>query len=553
MAVDSPFRQDIVAHLQQAPLPFSDRKQLAFLGHCLDEKTGLFRYIKPFADKTWFSSTVAGECYDYLRKFNEPHGELPTLASIENDNYFQRMDKEKSKAIVNGFRRALEDRREFPPKTLQDDLVIWMQAKILQRAGEKAALHHKAAEFADAAKAFEEGVKLYRESRFALGNFKPISDIKALAAGQGKDAVVTFGLQGIDNHLFPNNPKGGLRKGDQTLILAPSNMGKTTTLITVAIHNVLAGHLVLFLTHEGRDTDIRVKLARCFFNLIQPVHVMEIFGITKPETVAMVIQKFRLAGFDMDSFLSICTGADRWAMLCAKALTWLDTKIKYGSQNKPFLTVEEVIPVVDRAQEECADANGGKTFDLFLDDYPGLLQTEMNKKGNYQQRQVSDMVYGAFVQLALQHGWHSMVAIQTNRDGSKATSGYSSKYSNKPQEIRFLRKEDVMEAWGPITTATNVITVNRSPAAMAGGWLTYFLDKSRSSSTQLAVTTFERYAQCVSHANEFGWVSYFMDTENRRLMQSFMEKGTGKFLHTPDIAARLQELEAADEVAAKAA
>ncbi len=284
---------------------------------------------------------------------------------------------------------------------------------------------------------------------------------------------------------------------------------------------------------------------------------MEIFAkekwISEPDKVDMVVTKFRHAGFDMETFLSVAGGIDRWSVLCARALAWLDTRITCGSQNKPFLTVEEVVPVIDRAQEECFD-NHGRGFDLFLNDYPGLLQTEMNKKGNYQQRQVMDMVYGAFVQLALQHGWHSMVAIQTNREGSKVSSGYGAgKYSSKPQEVRFLRKEDVLEAWGPIATATNVITVNRSPQSMAGGFLTYFLDKSRSSSTQLAVTAYERYAQCVSHSDDLGWVSYFMDAENRRLMQSFMQTGVGKFLTTPEIAGRLQELEAADEVAKKAA
>ena len=64
--------------------------------------------------------------------------------------------------------------------------------------------------------------------------------------------------------------------------------------------------------------------------------------------------------------------------------------------------------------------------------------------------------------------------------------------------------EDVSESWGPMTAATNVITLNRDPVAMARHRLTYYICKSRSSETGWAVVCRTDYAKALTHSNELG-------------------------------------------------
>jgi hypothetical protein len=86
------------------------------------------------------------------------------------------------------------------------------------------------------------------------------------------------------------------------------------------------------------------------------------------------------------------------------------------------------------------------------------------------------VVYNYFSQIALEHNCHVLTAIQTNREGSKVN-----RKVGKGAESRFLTMEDVMESWGPMTTATNVISINRPPEAQARHVTGFCICKSRSS------------------------------------------------------------------------
>jgi hypothetical protein len=68
--------------------------------------------------------------------------------------------------------------------------------------------------------------------------------------------------------------------------------------------------------------------------------------------------------------------------------------------------------------------------------------------------------------------------------------------------------EDAAESWGPITQATNVISINRNEAAKAKGLVTFYIDKSRSSETGYAVVCKSDYGRAITHSNELGAVYY---------------------------------------------
>jgi len=166
---------------------------------------------------------------------------------------------------------------------------------------------------------------------------------------------------------------------------------------------------------------------------------------------------------------------------------------------KPNLDVEEVISIVRRKQEERI-AKYGAGYKILIDDYPAKLTTTQNSKGNYSKRTVDEIVYNNFAQLALENNFHSLCAIQTNREGSKVNKGQ--------KEDRLLTMEDVLESWGAMTTATNVWTINRDPMAKVKNRLTYYIDKSRSSETGFAVVCRTKFGNSITHSDKLGATYY---------------------------------------------
>jgi hypothetical protein len=165
------------------------------------------------------------------------------------------------------------------------------------------------------------------------------------------------------------------------------------------------------------------------------------------------------------------------------------------------LNVEDVEPLIRRKQEDLAARNNGKGYDLLVCDYPAKLTTKLANGGHMSKRNVDEIVYGYFVQLALEYGFHNLLAIQTNREGSKVNKG-------QKDEHRLLVMEDVHESYGVMQEATNVITLNRDPVAKARQHMTFHIDKSRSSETGFAVVARTDFGRARTHHNDLGAIWY---------------------------------------------
>jgi hypothetical protein len=176
----------------------------------------------------------------------------------------------------------------------------------------------------------------------------------------------------------------------------------------------------------------------------------------------------------------------------------LEEKILYVPYNKAGMCVEDVLPIIRRRQDEWASKHQGSGFDLLVSDYPAKLSTEKAAHGHMQRRTIDEVVYEYYVQLALELKLHSLLAIQTNREGSKV---------NRDKE-RLLTMEDVLESWGPMTAATNVITGNRSDLDGFKKRLTLYFAKSRSSDKGRAVVCKTNFAASQAFSNALGGTWY---------------------------------------------
>ena len=80
---------------------------------------------------------------------------------------------------------------------------------------------------------------------------------------KAKERACSFGLHEIDRALNPNfssekdasgNWSGSLTPGDTTLIVAPTNVGKTTVMMTIIAHNLKRNKKILWITYSSLAT-----------------------------------------------------------------------------------------------------------------------------------------------------------------------------------------------------------------------------------------------------------------------------------------------------------
>jgi hypothetical protein len=266
---------------------------------------------------------------------------------------------------------------------------------------------------------------------------------------------LTFGNSLMDGCLVEGagitDEGGGLLPGDCTILLAPVNSGKSSSLINIAVANIVRGKNVLFVSHEGRELDLSVKMLQCSL------------GLTKKELVEWGRSKeYR------DIILMMTEQFSKNFTFCHN--------VKAGN------TVESVMNLVRTLDQDRKMQTGGKGYDLIIDDYPTVLTTEKASKGKLATREIHDIIYGNFVDLAGELKIHVVGAQQTNREGIKMNNRANG-------ETGLIGLEQSAEAIGPAQRATNIITLNRPPHARINNYVAYKISKSRSSETGWVVVT----------------------------------------------------------------
>jgi hypothetical protein len=352
--------------------------------------------------------------------------------------------------------------------TIVPRLQLWLQAHLYATFMLESSAQFNRGDIVHAFETSRQGIQAVVTARFTedeAEGFNQWEDtMKGLVTEQAN--ALTFGYDGMDTLLLPGG-KGGLLLGDTTVLLAPTNVGKTTCQITIACANIRNGKDLLFINHEGRTSDLKLKFLRCLSGLSSTA-MMNAYRQRDDACLQRISQASEMLNKHM-----------LWLPMCQAGYT-----------------VEALDSVVRRKVDEWAQRRG-RSFDMLVDDYPAILTTEKASKGNLAKRHIDDLVYKYFVQWALEFNFHSLVAIQGNRESSKVNKG-------QRDNNRLLSIEDVSEAFGPMQTATNAITLNRDPTAMAKGFITYYICKSRSNETGWAVTCKSDYPTVCTHSNKIG-------------------------------------------------
>lgn len=476
-------------------LPLDTQKQRALLGHCILNAV-FFQQCRVRVEPDWFQTIPMAKVFKALMVWWDKYKRLPTVSELSASTEIVQFEADERAALLKTLNAAVAATSDYGIDGLRDELTYWLSARIYRQGIAESDRAYNAGKFDECYSVITRRVKELNESKFVQDIAKTFSDpANFLARIEARyDDAITFGVKALDDAMMPQGMDAGpaghsksLLLGDTTILLAPSNVGKTTALITIARHNIMRGKDVLWFTHEGVDDDLQQKMMQA------------VLGVNMPTLLSMYKTEAGLA--------EITT-----------AMRVVDRHLVYIPWNHPGMTIEELVPVIERRQEERRAQHNGKGFDLLVDDYPGKLSTEFAKGGRMEQRNLDAKVYDYFVQLGLKHRFHVLAAIQTNREGSKANR----------DDTRLLTMEDVRESWDTMTMATNVITVNRDNKAASRNRVTFYVSKSRSSRTGRAVVCHSDYEGSLTHSEQLGATWYYGTQSLSDHVDDFLTRFRGK-------------------------
>jgi hypothetical protein len=455
----------------QEQLPFSEAKQDALLGHLVkDDK--FFKQGRLKIEPKWFIDAYNSKIWKAKMDFYTKYQRSPTVHELKDWQGFLLEDQSTRNKILTKINDVLNTSNNYRLDALTDELTSWLHARIYFDGVNKSQQLYNNSKFTEAYQTLKglskdiDSTAFTNDNEVVFDNF--YSDLEQ--AQKDRQNALTFGNGVVDKLLLPDGVSGSLLPGDTTVLVAPTNVGKTTTIITTIGHNLRKGKSALLITHEGTEQDLKLKIW------------CNVLGCTKPELLAMYHSEEGLEKLN-------------------KGLAFIRRYLTFVHYPKAGLTVEEVETLVRRKQDERV-AKYGKPFDLLVDDYPAKLMTSMAKGGHFSKRHIDEISYRYFVQLALEYNSHALLPIQANREGAKVNK------RGTDGERRLLMGEDANESFGPIQEATNIITLNRDPMDEALGWMTFYIDKSRSSEKGFAVCCKTDYGRAQTHSDKLGAVWY---------------------------------------------
>lgn len=496
-------------------LPFSEPKQDAMLGHLLVNDR-FFLQARMRVEPSWFVNVYNSKIWRAKTDFHVSYGRVPTMAELKEQPAFLSEEQIVKEKLYLKLGSCIAASAEFGLDTITPELTDWLHARIYHRMVDESSGLFNKQKFQAAYSVMKEKIKEIDQTSFANDNEASFENIEEDLKQEVLDrkTALTFGLTGMDRLLVPplyddygkEVATGGLLRGDTTMILAPTNLGKTTCLFTIAAHNILPpqNKSVLIVAHEDSEGELKQKLLCSVLNWSR----------------AQLYEGFKTVhGREAISFATDC----------------IKRNVVYVHMAKAGLTVEDVEQVIRRKQDARASKSetGFKGFDMLIDDYPHKLTSVIARGGHWEQRNVDEYVYNYFVMLAVEYNWHSLLPIQTNREGAKINARV------KGYERRLIIPQDVSESWGTMCIADNVISLNRDEMAEAGEYLTYYVGKSRSNRKGWAVLAKSDFAHGRTHDDALGCTWYpgssTMTSRVDSLLQQYGRPGLGMSIPSTEL------------------
>lgn len=480
--------------------------QEAIIGHCV-ANSDFFKQCSTKLKAEWFTanvrlSTLFNQLIAANRKYNEP---INNVEEFKNLQYFRELDPKERDLFYSLIDRCLYSSTLHSLEKTRKDLTGFLRMSLYKTAMQKGSkMYNGGKNVEDAYEYTRKAMVDMQEASFENGNivnkFGNILDWMDKRA-ETKDSAISTGNALLDQALG-----GGLFPQDNSAILAPSNVGKSTALITVARHAVQQQKKVLFLTHEDVPDKIKEKV------------LLSMLGISR------------------NTLFTQWRHSEEKQQIIKMVGTWLDRYLYFIPFNKAgAMFVEDVIGAARELHNDLLNKSG-HGFDLIIDDYPKKLKmkSRMGSKESLFRAELAE-VYDHFVQLAIELNTHCMYAIQTNREGLKMNN-------RKDGSDTMLGMEQTDEAFGIAQNTANIIAIMRSPEDKHKNIMRINVAKNRNGLTDIAVVT-----RTAFHASlVFGDKDMFKGVWANDLPQGFLAsfaQSDAKMISTDIVDIQLKDVE----------
>lgn len=479
------------ADLSSDGFTWSESWQEAVIGHIFEDTRFAVRCTE-FLKPTWFTAgLMLQQIWTTYKEFHKKAGRLPAFTKEKDGNeikttfeildepFFRELDVpslEKYKVLLK--RCTTVSVNAFPLDEIKKNLTGFARANLFKETMVQAGEQYKS-RFYDKAYIWTKE-KLDEITKTDFDGDLLAMDLTSpgdwlFKEDKRKDLAISTGCAALDEALG-----GGLFRGETTAIMAPTNTGKTTAMVTMVRHSLVNHKKVMLITHEGRPEAIRLMVLAA------------------------------LTGFPRRELASLwMNGGRKQIEIAAKLMDEYLTFIPYVLTGKMY--IENVANEIIKRCEEAKRA--GKPYDLLVDDYPKKLRSK-SRAGSKDIAYRAELaeIYDQFNHLAAELNVHALVAIQTNRQGSKQNRG-------TVDVDQYLGMEEIDESFGVAQNMANIITLNRSSNDAKANILSYSIAKSRNDQTDIAVRTRTKYDSSLTHGDRSMFLQY-----GSLLLMSFNEE-----------------------------
>jgi hypothetical protein len=452
---------------------------MGILGNCATNP-GFLRGCAKALDPKYINDPIISDLYSFVISYYNKYAAPPTRHEVDSYISTKFPDLNSNQRYRQVFYESVDlHAKNFRPQALEDNISAWLKVVELRKTIRNSANLFNSKNYNESAKEVQRLIAKLKDAEFDRNEKVDMSTIEDVINNlvTNRDLACTLGHPlfdellldnarirpqdpGYDSSTLSGQTRGCLLPEEQTILMGPSNAGKTTTVSTIAVSNIAMKKKVCLITCEDPKEKMMVKLMQSFCQ----VKMLDL-NYTKTEE----FQKLKR----------------EWVTYSEKYLAYFE-HIKAGK-----MYVEDVIDVIVTEQEKQVNKDG-KGFDLVIVDYPGILMSrEQRNKDEWQEKRY---IYSQFKLLAKAHKWHSFVPIQTNREGFK----------NNAESGRLLDLDSIAQGFGIATDADNVITINRDENDHRARRVKFFIAKSRSNRNKTTFVSETKYDLGRTHGLNYG-------------------------------------------------
>ncbi len=446
---------------------FTKTQEAAVVGHALFNTEFLLKckaHIKP----EWLTSDfLVAQVYRELVKFYDKYNMIPLNApELLAEPFFQaqaKSDLAKYEATMALICQAMQD---FNLAHLRPKLADFIRTMKIKESAK--------ALVADINKQNYDRINDIANNLLKIGNDVSFDEKESVdfsdslniwnEATSLADKPMSTGSRNLDTMLG-----GGLFRGENMAILAPTFTGKSRFMITLIRHLLVQGHCVLYMIHEDHPEQVKKRI------------ISAMVGVGVRE-IAYIMQRKAEAGQSATPPLGMeyspwntNMGNQLYEVLKNQILAAqkiLDEQLVFVPwQNTDNMFVENVIEEIKRLHL-IQKIKNGRGFDAILNDYPGLLYSKARHES---ERSRLSYIYKKFNELAAELMVFCGYAVQVNR--------HAAKQMKTDEATHTVGLEDVSESYQIAQNAMKAVSLNRTPGDLKNKILRISVIKARDSET----------------------------------------------------------------------